>query len=164
MLPPNYSFEIPKTICRILECKKLDQKSGRYKVSLQFPEGLLLFATLIADILAAFCKTEDSSLECLILGDVTYGACCVDDLASKALECDFIVHYGHSCLVPIQELTIKNALYVFVEIQIDIDHLVESVALNFKSEDLIYLMGTIQFNKTLYIAKTMLEKEPPSLE
>jgi len=40
-------------------------------------------------------------MECLILGDVTYGACCVDDLASKALECDFIVHYGHSCLVPI---------------------------------------------------------------
>jgi 2-(3-amino-3-carboxypropyl)histidine synthase len=76
---------------------------------LQFPEGLLLFSTLISDILSTFCKVE-----CLILGDVTYGACCVDDLASKALDCDFIVHYGHSCLVPISDLSIKNALFVFV--------------------------------------------------
>jgi 2-(3-amino-3-carboxypropyl)histidine synthase len=121
----------------------------------------LLFSTLIADIIQKFCKSTDKDdMECLILGDVTYGACCVDDLASKALECDFIVHYGHSCLVPIQDLTIKNALYVFVEIQIDIDHLVETVAFNFKPSDSLYLMGTIQFNKTIYIAKSMLEKEP----
>lgn len=36
----------------------------------------------------------------------------------------------------------------------------ESVALNFKPDETLYLMGTVQFNKTLYIAKTMLEKEP----
>lgn len=71
------------------------------KVSLQFPEGLLLHSTLIADIISKFCQVE-----CLILGDVTYGACCVDDLASKQLGCDFIVHYGHSCLVKIQDLSI----------------------------------------------------------
>jgi 2-(3-amino-3-carboxypropyl)histidine synthase len=77
------------------------------------------------------------------LGDVTYGACCVDDLASKALECDLIVHYGHSCLVPITDLTIKNALYVFVEIQIDIDHFVDTIAYNFKPNDAILLMGVV---------------------
>lgn len=32
------------------------------------------------------------------MGDVTYGACCVDDYAARALDCDFMVHYGHSCL------------------------------------------------------------------
>jgi 2-(3-amino-3-carboxypropyl)histidine synthase len=117
ILPSNYTFEVEKTLCRILDARKQTGKMS--KVSLQFPEGLLLFSTLIADILTKF-----ADVDCLILGDVTYGACCVDDLASKALECDFIVHYGHSCLVPIQELTIKNALYVFVEIDIDIDHIV----------------------------------------
>lgn len=35
------------------------------------------------------------------MGDVTYGACCVDDLASDQMNCDLLVHYGHSCLVPI---------------------------------------------------------------
>ena len=36
--------------------------------------------------------------ETIVMGDVTYGACCVDDYTAKALACDFMVHYGHSCL------------------------------------------------------------------
>ena len=64
------------------------------------------------------------------MGDVTYGACCVDDLASDQMNCDLLVHYGHSCLVPITE-TKRKVLYVFVEIQIDIDHFVDSVVFNF---------------------------------
>lgn len=32
------------------------------------------------------------------MGDVTYGACCVDDFTARALGVDFLVHYGHSCL------------------------------------------------------------------
>ena len=34
----------------------------------------------------------------MINGDVTYGACCVDDFTARALGCDLMVHYGHSCL------------------------------------------------------------------
>ncbi|CAN0473820.1 unnamed protein product, partial [Ectocarpus sp. 12 AP-2014] len=41
------------------------------------------------------------------LGDVTYGACCIDDLTAKALDCDMLVHYGHSCLVPIAVTAVK---------------------------------------------------------
>lgn len=32
------------------------------------------------------------------MGDVTYGACCVDDYTAMALGCDMLIHYGHSCL------------------------------------------------------------------
>ena len=35
------------------------------------------------------------------MADVTYGACCVDDFSARALGCDLMVHYGHSCLVPV---------------------------------------------------------------
>ena len=73
---------------------------------------------------------EITGCECTILADVTYGACCIDDLASRKLGCDFIVHYGHSCLVPIPEMSIQNVLYVFVEIGIDITHLLETIAFN----------------------------------
>lgn len=34
----------------------------------------------------------------VVMGDVTYGACCVDDFTAQALGADFMVHYGHSCL------------------------------------------------------------------
>jgi len=160
-----------KTVLKVLKAKHdfLSKQGGKdnrpraYKVSLQFPEGLLLHATLIADILSEFCSEKSLAdalpVECLILGDVTYGACCIDDLASKRLNCDFIVHYGHSCLVPIPDMTISNVLYVFVEIGIDIRHLLESVAFNFKKTDKIYLLGIVQFNTTLVRLKHLLTVE-----
>ena len=57
---------------------------------------------------------------------MTYGACCVDDFSARALEADLLVHYGHSCLVPVDVTTIP-CLYIFVDIQIDIEHLVETI-------------------------------------
>ena len=81
----------------------------------------------------------------VILGDVTYGACCVDDYAATALGCDFLVHYGHSCLVPVSMTTCKT-LYVFVDILFDEEHLVQSIRKNFPNRtDKIALAGTIQF-------------------
>jgi 2-(3-amino-3-carboxypropyl)histidine synthase len=43
-LPSNYSFEIHKTIYHI-------RKNGAKMVALQMPEGLLMFACTIADII-----------------------------------------------------------------------------------------------------------------
>ena len=37
-----------------------------------------------------------------------------------------MVHYGHSCLVPIDTTTIAM-LYVFVDIHIDLTHFIETV-------------------------------------
>lgn len=39
-----------------------------------------------------------TSASTVIMGDVTYGACCIDDYTAVALGCDMLVHYGHSCL------------------------------------------------------------------
>jgi 2-(3-amino-3-carboxypropyl)histidine synthase len=84
----------------------------------------MLYACLITDILQAFSKQiNDIDLNVIIMGDVTYGACCVDDIASDLMDCDLLVHYGHSCLIPITQ-TKRKVLYVFVEIQIDIEHFI----------------------------------------
>ena len=39
-----------------------------------------------------------TNADTVIMGDVTYGACCVDDFTARALGADLMVHYGHSCL------------------------------------------------------------------
>jgi 2-(3-amino-3-carboxypropyl)histidine synthase len=144
LLPSNYSFEIPKTIHRI-------RSSGSKKVALQFPEGLLLFATTISDILSQFCD----GIETLIMGDVTYGACCVDDYTARALGCDLLIHYAHSCLIPVSVTSIKT-LYVFVDIGIDVRHFLATVEKNFQSGKTIALVGTIQFNATIHsVAETL---------
>ncbi|MCJ1243983.1 Diphthamide biosynthesis protein 1 [Trapelia coarctata] len=146
LLPPNYSFEIHKTIHRI-------RTTGSKKVALQFPEGLLLFATTISDILTGFCP----GTETLIMGDVTYGACCIDDYTARALGCDLLVHYAHSCLIPVDVTKIKT-LYVFVDISIDTTHLLATLQRNFSSGKTIAMVGTIQFNATLHTIKPILER------
>ncbi|KAG6911631.1 hypothetical protein DXG01_007881 [Tephrocybe rancida] len=120
-LPPNYSFEIHKTIHHV-------RKNNATMVALQMPEGLQMFACTIADIIERF-----TSALTVIMGDVTYGACCIDDYTAVALGCDMLVHYGHSCLVPMDQTSIKT-LYVFVEISIDSTHLAQTVRLNFPSD------------------------------
>ena len=69
-----------------------------------------------------------------ILGDVTYGACCIDDLSARSLGCDLLVHYGHSCLVPLT-CTVLPCLYIFVEIRVDVQHLIDCVKLTFREEE-----------------------------
>ncbi|KAG5654478.1 hypothetical protein H0H81_001977 [Sphagnurus paluster] len=120
-LPSNYSFEIHKTIHHI-------RKNNATMVALQMPEGLQMFACTIADIIERFTNAPT-----VIMGDVTYGACCIDDYTAVALGCDMLVHYGHSCLVPMDQTSIKT-LYVFVEIAIDATHLAQTIRLNFPSE------------------------------
>ncbi|KAI9505272.1 putative diphthamide synthesis protein-domain-containing protein [Coemansia spiralis] len=119
LLPNNYNFEIHKTIWQIKRLKAT-------RVALQFPEGLLMFACTISDILEMF-----GDVEVVIMGDVTYGACCVDDFTAGALGCDFMVHYGHSCLIPVNITSIKT-MYVFVDIGIDTEHFIKTVEKNFE--------------------------------
>ena len=109
------------------------------------PEGLLLFATTISDILTQFCPGAST----LIMGDVTYGACCIDDYTARALGCDILIHYAHSCLIPVNVTKIQT-LYVFVDIQIDVEHLLATIERNFKPGSTIAMVGTIQFNATLH--------------
>jgi 2-(3-amino-3-carboxypropyl)histidine synthase len=132
-LPSNYHFEIAKTIKRIKD-------KGAKRVALQFPEGLLMFSVPIADMLEA-----ETGCETVILGDVTYGACCVDDYAAKALGCDFLVHYGHSCLISIKDCCLSNMMYVFVEIDIDVQHFVDTVKKLVPSDTRVVFIATIQF-------------------
>ena len=151
ILPTNYNFEILKTVHRL-------RSADVRRVALQFPEGLLMYACTIADIFESFAGVE----HCLIMGDVTYGACCVDDYSAEALDCEFLVHYGHSCLVPVNETNVA-CMYVFVDIQMDVEHFVDTCALNFLDsaefrDRRMILAGTIQFASSLHVAKGLLEK------
>lgn len=145
-LPWNYNFEIHKTIWRAREIKAK-------RIALQLPEGLLMYSIIISEILERF-----TSADTVIMGDVTYGACCVDDYTAKALGADLLVHYGHSCLIPVDQTTGIKVLYVFVDIKIDPLHFMDSVKLNFKPEDgQIALVSTIQFVTTLQAASNELK-------
>jgi len=149
-LPERYHFEIPKTIWKI-------RKAKARNIGLQMPDGLLLWATQIAAILKRF-GAPGEILTVTIMGDVNFGACCIDDLGGAAIGVDFLVHYGHSCLVPVDQTVVKT-MYVFVRIDIDIDHFVETVKLNFTESDALCLIGTVQFNAAVFGAYEQLKEE-----
>jgi 2-(3-amino-3-carboxypropyl)histidine synthase len=67
-LPLHYNFEIGKTLWRISQCVGVGT-GRRGRVALQFPEGLLPFACVLADIITKWSNNVDT----LIMGDVTYG-------------------------------------------------------------------------------------------
>ena len=102
-IPENYNFEIQKIL-------KTIQKINARKISLQFPDGLLAYAPLIIDTI----QSTFPGSNCVILDDVVYGACCIDD---QCLNSDLLIHFGHSCLIPITEMETRT-LYIFVEIKI----------------------------------------------
>ncbi|VDD75664.1 unnamed protein product [Mesocestoides corti] len=163
-LPSNYNFEVHKTIWRI-RCLKAKC------VALQMPEGLLRFATILSEIFKRFGSAsykldqEDlehdrgldlsSEIDIIILGDVTYGACCIDDFSAKALGADLLVHYGHSCLIPVESLSV---LYVFVDIKFDMVHLIDSVKALIPKSSRFALVSTIQFVTSLPAIKKALEE------
>ena len=98
----------------------------------------------------------------IVMGDVTYGACCVDDFSARRLGADFMVHYGHSCLIPIQTTQIP-ILYVFVELKINVDHLVKTIRANVSEDQSISLLGTIQFSQAIHQAAAALQPFYPEV-
>jgi 2-(3-amino-3-carboxypropyl)histidine synthase len=145
LLPNNYNFEIEKTLWRI-------QETQAKRIGLQFPEGLQMFACILCDILKSLSEIED----CIVLADIVFGACCVEDLTASELNLDLLIHYGHSCLIPINETCMKT-LYVFVDIQINVDDLVKTLIHNFADESKpVALVSTVQFVEGVYKAKQVL--------
>ncbi|XP_037534175.1 2-(3-amino-3-carboxypropyl)histidine synthase subunit 1 [Nematolebias whitei] len=146
-LPSNYNFEIHKTVWRVRQAKAT-------RVALQLPEGLQMFACTIADIIERFTEADT-----IIMGDVTYGACCVDDFTARALGADFMVHYGHSCLIPIDSTAGIKMLYVFVDIQMDNAHFLDTVKFNYLPGKSLALVSTIQFVAALQAVSAALKPE-----
>ena len=73
-----------------------------------------------------------------------------------------MVHYGHSCLIPIQRTQIP-ILYVFVELHINVDHLVSTIHANVPEDNRIALLGTIQFSQAIHQAAAKLQSFYPEV-
>lgn len=64
---------------------------------------------------------HSSEMRLYILGDTSYGACCVDEIAAEHVDADVVVHYGRACLSPTARLPV---IYVFTIQPLAIDSVV----------------------------------------
>ncbi|XP_035981209.1 2-(3-amino-3-carboxypropyl)histidine synthase subunit 2-like [Fundulus heteroclitus] len=82
------------------------------KVALQFPDELLVDSAAVAEEIE-----RNSQAKTFILGDTSYGSCCVDEVAAEHVGADCMVHYGSACLSPSRRLPV---MYVFEKRPLDI--------------------------------------------
>lgn len=67
-----------------------------------------------------------------ILGDTSYGSCCVDEIAAEHVDADAVVHYGRACLSPTARLPV---LHIFTRMELDHEVAVDFVRRHFPDVD-----------------------------
>ena len=124
------TYEVRRTVSEI-------RKAQYKRIALQFPDGMIrdaprVFNALRHDLYSSSkpniesLATDEDALSSqeprlYILGDTSYGACCVDEIAAEHVDADVVVHYGRACLSPTARLPV---IYVFtVQPLPNIDHL-----------------------------------------
>ncbi|NXV13721.1 DPH2 synthase, partial [Cepphus grylle] len=91
---------------------------GFRKVALQFPDELLADAATVAARMEAA-----TGAEMYVLGDTTYGSCCVDEVAAEHAGAEAVLHYGPACLSPCIKLPV---LHIFGQQPLDIGRCTEA--------------------------------------
>uniref|UniRef100_A0A336M9T5 2-(3-amino-3-carboxypropyl)histidine synthase subunit 2 n=1 Tax=Culicoides sonorensis TaxID=179676 RepID=A0A336M9T5_CULSO len=99
------------------KCVKWIKSNDFRNVCLQFSDELLVYSTQItAEIKLA------SEANVFILGDTSYGSCCVDEIAASHIQADAIIHFGHACLSKVARLPV---LYIFHKFEINTEQFLE---------------------------------------
>ncbi|KAG7162947.1 2-(3-amino-3-carboxypropyl)histidine synthase subunit 2-like [Homarus americanus] len=142
--PPTLDME---EMYETTRCVQWIQAGGYRKVGLQFPDELLGEA-------AGVCQTITLQLgfNVFILGDTTYGSCCVDEVAAEHIGADAVIHFGRTCLSPSRRLPV---LYIFTRIKVNIPAVVSSLdaAIEDRTKGLILVYDT----RCHYAADEMVE-------
>jgi diphthamide biosynthesis protein 2 len=82
-----------------------------------------------------------------ILGDTSYGACCVDEIAAEHCDAEVVVHYGRSCLSPTARLPV---IYVFTTHPLDPEPMLQCFESTFSEKDTkVVLMADVTYNDHL---------------
>ncbi|KAI4158571.1 MAG: hypothetical protein LQ342_007310 [Letrouitia transgressa] len=154
-------YEIQRTIDEI--------RRRRWKrIALQFPDDMLADAPTIVDTLARALQEPRSKTDATIdqpvadltipsresdpvrfyvLGDTSYGACCVDEVAAEHVDADSVVHYGRTCLSPTVRLPV---LYVFTHKPLSIANVVEDFKIKYPDQNQkVILMADVAYSSHL---------------
>ncbi|KAM7308494.1 2-(3-amino-3-carboxypropyl)histidine synthase subunit 2 [Ixodes scapularis] len=100
----------------IERCVAWIQDHGYKTIALQFPDEMLIDSVRVTLLIQK--AVVDARL--FILGDTSYGSCCVDEVAAEHIQADSIIHFGHSCLSVPSKLPV---LFVFGNSPCDLNEL-----------------------------------------
>ncbi|XP_041817148.1 2-(3-amino-3-carboxypropyl)histidine synthase subunit 2 [Chelmon rostratus] len=126
------------------------------KVALQFPDELLVDSVAVAVEIE-----RNSNAKPFILGDTSYGSCCVDEVAAEHVGADCIVHYGSACLSPSKRLPL---MYVFERRPVDLEKCASAFRdLYPDKQSHIILLYDVNYVHAINDLQTLLSPEYPNL-
>ncbi|XP_053678518.1 2-(3-amino-3-carboxypropyl)histidine synthase subunit 2 [Anopheles nili] len=109
-------------------CLRWIEKSHLKRIALQFPDNLLRYSVqMVTEVQTLL--TEDVSI--FVLGDTSYGSCCVDEIAASHATADGIIHFGHACLSKVAKIPV---LYIFLNLTLNQDHLLDALSKTFPDQ------------------------------
>jgi len=110
-------------------------------VALQFPDELLVDAPDVA-----LAIEQKSGIEVYILGDTSYGSCCVDEITAEHVGADSLIHFGHACLSQNKRLP---TLYVFENLNVEQESFVKVFHESFPSDDeRLLLVSDLKYDRS----------------
>ncbi|KAG3133866.1 hypothetical protein PI126_g18970 [Phytophthora idaei] len=109
-------YDIARTVEQI-------RRGGYKKIALQFPDSLLPDASQVQQELKNGLTGQWERV--FVLGDTSYGSCCVDEVAAQHLVADCIVHYGRTCLSATTKIPV---IYVFGNAPIEVTDCVQQLS------------------------------------
>lgn len=126
------------------------------KVALQFPDNLLVDSVAVAVEIE-----RNTQAKVYILGDTSYGSCCVDEVAAEHVGAGCIVHYGSACLSPSKRLPL---MYIFEKRPVDVEKCVSSFReLYPDSQSHVILLYDVNYVHAIGDLRTVLQAEYPNL-
>ncbi|OQV16209.1 Diphthamide biosynthesis protein 2 [Hypsibius exemplaris] len=90
-----------EVVYALKNCAEWIIQNNFQRIALQFPDELLSHSVPVYRSLERL-----SQRSFFILGDTTYGSCCVDEIAAEHASCDALIHFGPSCLSPTSRLPV----------------------------------------------------------
>jgi len=134
---PNLEQEQLEEVFEIGRCEAWVKTNGYSRVCLQFPDHLLHEAAPVARELQ-----QRLGQDVFILGDTTFGACCVDEVAAAHMNADSVIHFGHTCLTPSRTLPV---LYIYTRLDLCLSSLADALS----SLPLVLLVWDVQYDHLL---------------
>ena len=101
--------------------------------------------------------TREEEQKIFILGDTSYGACCIDEIAAEHVDAEVVVHYGRSCLSPPARLPV---IYVYTTRPLSIHDMAQTFKLTYPdpSQNVI-LMADLPYQSHLADLSSAVQSE-----
>lgn len=108
-------------------------KNGEFeKVCIQLPDYMLSKSVSISSEFERLLARR-----VYILGDTSYGSCCVDETAAQHITADCVVHFGRSCMTPNSHLPVY---YIFPKQPLDYVQCANSIIKTFEDDEGLILV------------------------